>query len=97
MTNLFSIAVTAFSSFVIPLACVSRVKVSEAENGEIDERDDSQAKQEQVSLQISYLNQTQERADSQRTTAGPAYRPRIDDPSINERADAREKFLRPID
>ena len=67
------------------------------ENGEIDERDDAQAKQEQVSLQISHLHQSQERSDSPRATAGPAYRAGIDDPSINERGDAREKFLRPID
>ena len=68
-----------------------------AENGEIDEPDDSQAKQEQVSLQISHLDQSQERSETPRATAGPAHRAGIDNPAINEGADAREKFLRPVD
>jgi hypothetical protein len=70
MTNSSSGAANVFSSFVIwasfvirsfgirhSFSCVSWVKASEAEHGEVDDSNDTQTKQEHVGLQIADLDQ----------------------------------------
>src|SRR6266516_7544721 len=102
-TNAFSFLVSSFGfnssfvilSFVIPLACVSWAKISEAENGEVDDSDDPKTKQEDVSLQISHLNQPQESADAPDSATASANGASVDDPSINEGGDVYEEFLSP--
>ena len=71
-------------SFVIALACVSWARILGAENGEIDDSDNTKAEQKYVRLQISHLDQPQQRAKSPRSTAAAIDCDGINDPSIKE-------------
>jgi hypothetical protein len=84
-------------SFVIVFSCVSLAKISGAENGEVDDGDDTQSEQKCVSLQIPDLNQSQQRPNSPGSAATSIDYGSINDPSIKETCDAREQFLCPVD
>src|SRR5438046_8191638 len=69
-----------------------RIEAS-VEDGEIDEGNDPQSEKEQITLQISHLNQAQQRAGSPCSTARAAHAGGVDDPAIKKSGNAREPFL----
>src|SRR5712692_4050978 len=56
-----------------------------SENGEVDKRDDSEPEQKRIGLQVTDLQQTQDRAESPGAAARTADRTSIDDPAIEKR------------
>src|SRR5437763_10011138 len=69
-----------------------RIEAS-VEDGEIDEGNNPQSEKEQITLQISHLNQAQQRAGSPRPTARAAHAGGVDDPAIKKSGDARKALL----
>jgi len=64
---------------------VFRGRISEAEEDEVNERYNAETEEECVSLQVSDLDQSQERADAPGSPTGSTYCAGVDDPAIYER------------
>ena len=64
------------------------------ENREVDESDDAEPEEKTVSLQVSDLQEPQQKAAAPDAAAQPADDCAIQDPAVDERANRREQALR---
>src|SRR5581483_2646970 len=74
-----------------------RGKRGSSENHEVNDRDDPEPEQECVSLDVADLKQPQERPNTEGGAAYAAYRPAVNDISVDQLRAAAKQFLRVID